>query len=115
MCVRANLCPTTTSLTSIMMAESRPSTGCCNRTWTSSTLGTIASPPRRTIAAERAYMIDLHRQVLELIRAGQSWDELYRNVRFSDEVRKWIAFDTMHTLNVMGMYRWVSNHRRGNW
>lgn len=66
-------------------------------------------------AALRAYMIDLHQQVLDLVRAGQSWDQLYRNVRFSGEVRKWTAFDTMHTLNVAGMYRWVSNHRRGEW
>jgi glyoxylase-like metal-dependent hydrolase (beta-lactamase superfamily II) len=74
------------------------------------------SPATKTdIAAERTYMVDLHQQVLDLVRAGQSWDQLYRNVRFSDEVRKWIAFDTMHTLNVLGMYRWVSNHRRGQW
>ena len=65
--------------------------------------------------ALRTYLIDLHQQVLDLVRAGQSWDQLYRNVRFSDEVKKWIAYDTMHTLNVMGMYRWVSNHRRGAW
>jgi hypothetical protein len=32
-------------------------------------------------------MVDLHQQVLDLIRQGQSWDELYRNVRFSDEQR----------------------------
>jgi glyoxylase-like metal-dependent hydrolase (beta-lactamase superfamily II) len=66
-------------------------------------------------AALRAYMVDLHQQVLDLVRSGQSWDELYRNVRFSDEVRRWTAFDTMHTLNVLGMYRWVGNHRRGEW
>lgn len=66
-------------------------------------------------AALRAYLVDLHAQVLSLVRSGQSWDQLYRNVRFSDEVKKWIAFDTMHTLNVLGMYRWVTNHRRGEW
>jgi glyoxylase-like metal-dependent hydrolase (beta-lactamase superfamily II) len=66
-------------------------------------------------AALRNYMVDLHQQVLDLVRSGQSWDQLYRNVKFSDEVKHWIAFDTMHTLNVMGMYRWVSNHRRGEW
>lgn len=66
-------------------------------------------------AALRAYMVDLHQQVLDLVRAGQSWDQLYRNVRFSDQVKTWTAFDTMHTLNVMGMYRWVTNHRRGEW
>ena len=33
----------------------------------------------------------------------------------TDEMRHWTAFDTMHTLNIAGMYRWVSNHRRGEW
>lgn len=66
-------------------------------------------------AALRTYMIDLHQQVLDLVRSGQSWDQLYRNVHFSDEVKSWTAFDTMHTLNVMGMHRWVTNHRRGEW
>lgn len=66
-------------------------------------------------AALRIYMVDLHQQVLDLVRAGQSWDELYRKVHFTDEVKRWTAFDTMHTLNVLGMYRWVSNHRRGEW
>jgi glyoxylase-like metal-dependent hydrolase (beta-lactamase superfamily II) len=66
-------------------------------------------------AALRIYMVDLHQQVLDLIRAGQSWDELYRKVHFTDEVKSWTAFDTMHTLNILGMYRWVSNHRRGEW
>ncbi|MEO6117441.1 MAG: hypothetical protein ABIP37_00035 [Methylotenera sp.] len=65
--------------------------------------------------ALRAYMVDLHQQVLDLVRNGQSWDQLYRNVRFSDDVKKWIAYDQMHVLNIVGMYRWVSNHRRGEW
>lgn len=63
----------------------------------------------------RVYMTDLHQQVLDLVRTGQSWDQLYRNVRFSDEVKHWTSFDTMHTLNVLGMYRWVTEHRRGEW
>lgn len=67
------------------------------------------------IIAERDYVVDLHQQVLDLVRAGQSWDELYRNVKFSPEVQKWTAFSTMKTLNIMGMYRWVTNHRRGEW
>jgi glyoxylase-like metal-dependent hydrolase (beta-lactamase superfamily II) len=66
-------------------------------------------------AALRTYMVDLHQQVLDLVRSGQSWDQLYRNVKFSEEVTKWTAFDTMKTLNILGMYRWVSNHRRGEW
>jgi glyoxylase-like metal-dependent hydrolase (beta-lactamase superfamily II) len=78
-------------------------------------VGHYSPATKEDIAAERAYMVDLHQQVLDLVRAGQSWDELYRNVRFSETVKKWIAFDTMHTLNVLGMYRWVSSHRRGEW
>lgn len=78
-------------------------------------VGHYSPATKADIASERGYMIELHQQVLDLVRSGQSWDELYRNVRFSAEVRKWIAFDTMHTLNVLGMYRWVTNHRRGEW
>jgi glyoxylase-like metal-dependent hydrolase (beta-lactamase superfamily II) len=78
-------------------------------------VGHYSPATKADIAAERAYMVDLHQQVLDLVRAGQSWDQLYRNVRFPDKVKTWIGFDTMHILNVMGMYRWVSNHRRGVW
>lgn len=66
-------------------------------------------------AALRAYLVDLHQQVLDLTRQGMSWDQLYRNVKFSEEVQGWTNFSQMKTLNVMGMHRWVSNHRRGNW
>jgi glyoxylase-like metal-dependent hydrolase (beta-lactamase superfamily II) len=78
-------------------------------------IGHYSPGTKADIQAERAYMIKLHQQVLDLVRAGQSWDQLYRNVTFSPEVQKWIGFDTMKTLNVLGMYRWVSNHRRGEW
>jgi glyoxylase-like metal-dependent hydrolase (beta-lactamase superfamily II) len=78
-------------------------------------VGHYSPATKEDVAAERAYMVDLHQQVLDLVRAGQSWDQLYRNVHFSDAVKKWTAFDAMHTLNVLGMYRWVSNHRRGEW
>lgn len=78
-------------------------------------IGHYSPATKADIVAERAYMVDLHQQVLDLVRAGQTWDQLYRNVRFSDETKKWIGFDSMKTLNVMGMYRWVSNHRRGEW
>ncbi len=63
----------------------------------------------------RAYMTDLHRQVLMLERAGQSWDQLYRNIEFSPEVQSWTNFSNMKTLNTLGMHRWVKNHRRGMW
>lgn len=67
------------------------------------------------IRKERAYLVDLHQQVLDLVRKGQCWDELYRNVKFAEEVKKWGGFESMHILNILGMYRWVSNHRRGVW
>jgi glyoxylase-like metal-dependent hydrolase (beta-lactamase superfamily II) len=78
-------------------------------------IGHYTPSNKEAIIAERKYMVDLHQQVLDLVRKGQSWDELYRNVKFSDEVRQWGYFDSMHTLNILGMYRWVSNHRRGVW
>ncbi|MGO4317929.1 MBL fold metallo-hydrolase [Agrobacterium sp. MCAB5] len=78
-------------------------------------VGHYTPAAKADIVAERSYMVDLHQQVLDLVRQGQSWDELYRNIKFSPEVQSWTAFSTMKTLNVLGMYRWVSNHRRGNW
>jgi hypothetical protein len=36
-------------------------------------------------------------------------------ITYPDEVRKWIAFENMRILNTLGMYRWVENHRRGEW
>lgn len=65
--------------------------------------------------ALRNYMADLHQQVLDLERQGMSWDQLYRNVKFSEEVQGWTNFERMKILNILGMYRWVTNHRRGNW
>jgi glyoxylase-like metal-dependent hydrolase (beta-lactamase superfamily II) len=65
--------------------------------------------------ALRDYMVDLHQQVLDLVRQGQSWDQLYRNVKVSADTKKWIGYDQMRILNILGMYRWVSNHRRGEW
>lgn len=63
----------------------------------------------------REYMVSLHDQVLALVRQGQSWDQLYRNIKFSDKVKKWGGFEAMSKPNIIGMYRWVSNHRRGVW
>jgi glyoxylase-like metal-dependent hydrolase (beta-lactamase superfamily II) len=78
-------------------------------------VGHYSPASKSDITAEREYVADLHQQVLDLVRLGQSWDELYRNVKFDERVKQWTAFDTMHTLNILGMYRWVSNHRRGEW
>ncbi len=62
--------------------------------------------------AQRDYIVDLHQLLLDLVREGQSWDQLYRNVKFSDEVKSWTVYDRMHTLNILGMFRWLCNHRR---
>ncbi|MCH7394087.1 MBL fold metallo-hydrolase [Acinetobacter dispersus] len=78
-------------------------------------VGHYTPATREDQIALRNYLVDLHQQVLDLVRAGQSWDQLYRNVKFSPQVQTWIAFSTMKILNIQGMYRWVSNHRRGNW
>lgn len=78
-------------------------------------IGHYSPGTKQDIAAERAYMVDLHQQVLDLTRQGMSWDHLYRNVKFSPDIKNWIGYDTMKTLNILGMYRWVSNHRRGVW
>ncbi|ENW78301.1 hypothetical protein F909_03988 [Acinetobacter sp. ANC 3929] len=78
-------------------------------------VGHYTPATREDQIALRNYLVDLHQQVLDLVRDGQSWDQLYRNVKFSPEVQTWIAFNTMKMPNIQGMYRWVSNHRRGNW
>ncbi|WP_327984879.1 MBL fold metallo-hydrolase [Bergeyella porcorum] len=64
---------------------------------------------------EREYMVSLHDQVLDLLRKGYTWDELYRNVKFTDEQKKWFGYDSMSKLNILGMFRWMVNHRRGVW
>jgi glyoxylase-like metal-dependent hydrolase (beta-lactamase superfamily II) len=61
------------------------------------------------------YMTDLHDQVLALVREGQPWDEVYRNVKFKESYKKWTSFNESKMLNVLGMHRWVTQHRRGVW
>ncbi|MGE8077544.1 MBL fold metallo-hydrolase [Peribacillus loiseleuriae] len=65
--------------------------------------------------ALRNYMVDLHDQVLSLVRQGQTWDQVWRNVKFKPEYQKWFGYDTMRVPNIHGMHRWVVNHRRGVW
>ena len=70
---------------------------------------------RQEQAALRVYLTDLNRQILDLVRQGQSWDQLYRSIQATDEVKSWKGYAQMHILNILGMHRWVSNHRRGAW
>ncbi len=30
-------------------------------------------------------------------------------------VKQWFGYENMRVLNILGMYRWVTNHRRGVW
>lgn len=71
-------------------------------------LGTVAD-----VEVQIAYMTHLHREVLRLVRAGQSWDELYRNVGFDESFQQLAGFSEHRFANILGMYRWVSQHRRG--
>lgn len=67
-------------------------------------------------AALRAYMVDLHDQVLDLSRQGMVWDQLWRKVTAGNEHKKdWFGYDNMRWANIKGMHRWVDNHRRGVW
>jgi glyoxylase-like metal-dependent hydrolase (beta-lactamase superfamily II) len=69
---------------------------------------------KKEVAINLEYMQSLHDQVLKLIRAGQSADQLWRNVKL-EKFQERIGYQDMRVLNIMGMVRWVSNHRRGIW
>lgn len=60
------------------------------------------------------YMTDLHDQILALVRQGRQWEEMFRNVHFSDKVKTFRNFDNA-TMNMLGMYRWVVEHQRGEY
>lgn len=78
-------------------------------------VGHYAPATKEDQRATRDYLVSLHDQVLELSRRGQSWDQLYRNVKFTDEQKSWFGYAFMRVPNIQGMYRWVSNRRRGVW
>lgn len=67
-------------------------------------------------AALRSYMVDLHDQVLDLSRQGMVWDQLWRKVTAgNDHKEDWFGYANMRWANIVGMHRWVDNHRRGVW
>ena len=65
------------------------------------------------VAAHRGYIEDLRAQVLMLMRDGKSVDEIKELVDLS-KYKDWGQFDLWSPLNVVGMYRHLSLHRRGN-
>jgi len=58
------------------------------------------------------YMISLHDQILALIRDGKTWEETFRNVKFTDHVKAFRNFESNWTMNMLGMWRWVYEHHR---
>jgi glyoxylase-like metal-dependent hydrolase (beta-lactamase superfamily II) len=61
------------------------------------------------------YFQELHNQVLDFVRRGESWEQIYHDVQFKDVYKKWTDFDSYHASNARGMYEWISLHRRGVW
>jgi len=42
---------------------------------------------RKERATLRVYLTDLNRKILDMVRQGQSWDQLYRSTQSTDEVK----------------------------
>ncbi len=61
----------------------------------------------------RAYMEDLQAAVLAAARAGQSLEEMKASITLPDYA-DWGQYEAWLPLNIEGMYRQVSLHRRGN-
>jgi glyoxylase-like metal-dependent hydrolase (beta-lactamase superfamily II) len=61
----------------------------------------------------RRYLEDLHGAVLQAARAGQSLEEMQASITL-DKYQGWDQYEAWRELNIEGMYRQVSLHRRGN-
>lgn len=78
-------------------------------------IGHYSPSNTQALIKEKEYMQSLHSQVLALLRKGLTWDQLYRNVKFTEEQKQWFGFQSMHRMNILGMYRYLENKRRGTW
>lgn len=65
------------------------------------------------VGAHRAYLEDLYAAVLEAARAGQSLEEMKRSITL-EKYKDRGQYDAWLPLNIEGMYRQISLHRRGN-
>lgn len=63
------------------------------------------------VTAFREYMEDLHAAVLAGVRAGKPLDELKRTIRL-EKYKDWEQYKAWLPLNIEGMYRQISLHRR---
>lgn len=64
-------------------------------------------------SAHRAYLEELYSQVVEAARAGQSVEEMKRNITM-EKFKGWGQYEAWRALNIEGVYRRVSLQRRGN-
>jgi len=65
------------------------------------------------VTEHRRYLEALYQGVLDAARAGKSLEEMKRTITL-DEFRHLGQYDAWRELNIEGMYRQVSLHRRGN-
>lgn len=70
---------------------------------------------KKDVPIQIDYMEHLHSEVMKHLREGCTWDLLWRKVHFKPEHMKLGGFERMRILNILGMHRWCSNHRRGLW
>lgn len=64
-------------------------------------------------ADHRAYLEDLYQAVLTAARAGQSLPEMQKNITL-DKYKDWGRYKEWRLLNIDGMLKQISLHRRGN-
>ena len=61
----------------------------------------------------RRYLEDLYDAVLTAARAGQTLEEMQASITL-DEYKDWGQYEDWRPMNIEGMYRQISLHRRGN-
>ncbi len=65
------------------------------------------------VGDHRAYLEDLYDAVLAAARAGRSLEEIQASVML-EKYKGWGQYEAWRALNIEGMYRQISLHRRGN-
>jgi len=68
---------------------------------------------KQNASDHRAYLEQLYDEVLAAARAGQSLEEMQASITM-DAYKDWGQYDKWRTLNIEGMAKNVSLHRRGN-
>lgn len=65
------------------------------------------------VAAFRGYMEDLYDEVLSYARAGKTLEEMKQGIKL-EKYQEWGQYKNFLPLNIEGVYRDISMHRRGN-